>query len=65
MLCDALKDGIPLVNIVNEKMSPGDMKLLKEIGAKYVVLNMHQTKTQSLHRSFNMMEVGPIRINKA
>lgn len=32
-----LKDGISLVNIVNEKMSPGDMKLLKALGATYVV----------------------------
>eukprot|EP00747_Dinoflagellata_sp_TGD_P223082 gnl/TRDRNA2_/TRDRNA2_94723_c0_seq1.p1 gnl/TRDRNA2_/TRDRNA2_94723_c0~~gnl/TRDRNA2_/TRDRNA2_94723_c0_seq1.p1 ORF type:complete len:391 (-),score=81.42 gnl/TRDRNA2_/TRDRNA2_94723_c0_seq1:38-1210(-) len=32
-----LKDGIPLVNIVNEKMSPGDMKVLKDLGAAHVV----------------------------
>mmetsp|Transcript_49463 Transcript_49463/g.105731 ORF Transcript_49463/g.105731 Transcript_49463/m.105731 type:complete len:386 (+) Transcript_49463:62-1219(+) len=33
-----LKDGVPLVNIVNEKISPGDTQMLKaSIGATYVV----------------------------
>lgn len=32
-----MKDDIPLVNVVNEKLSPGDAKLLKDLGAKYVV----------------------------
>lgn len=31
------KDGIQLVNVVNEKVSPGDMKKLKDIGAAHVV----------------------------
>lgn len=32
-----LKDGVPLVNIVNEKLSPGDAQVLRDLGAKYVV----------------------------
>lgn len=32
-----LKDGIPLVNVVNEKLSPGDTQVLRDIGAAHVV----------------------------
>eukprot|EP00930_Biecheleria_cincta_P044434 TRINITY_DN30552_c0_g1_i1.p1 TRINITY_DN30552_c0_g1~~TRINITY_DN30552_c0_g1_i1.p1 ORF type:complete len:401 (-),score=48.44 TRINITY_DN30552_c0_g1_i1:553-1755(-) len=32
-----MKDEIPLVNIVNEKVGPGDTRVLKDLGATYVV----------------------------
>merc|ERR1712209_136194 len=43
-----LKDGIPLVNIVNEKMSPGDTKVLRDIGAAYVVDQSSASFTEDL-----------------
>lgn len=43
-----LADGVPLVNIVNEQLSPGDSKLLKGLGAKHVVDQSSNTFTEDL-----------------
>mmetsp|Transcript_81617 Transcript_81617/g.231324 ORF Transcript_81617/g.231324 Transcript_81617/m.231324 type:complete len:386 (-) Transcript_81617:361-1518(-) len=47
-----LKDAVPMVNIVNEAKSPGDTKLLKDLGAKYVVDQSSPSFIESLTDAF-------------